>query len=147
MNSNSTTTTGTDARGSALEESREGPSVHILLVDDDPIFRSIARLTLIQLGHTVLVAGDARSAIEIAAQNKEIQLLITDIVMPGMNGVLLGRSFRAILPGCKVLYISGYPRSTLAATGESDDSAYFLRKPFQRSQMDHCIKTILPGKS
>jgi DNA-binding NtrC family response regulator len=133
------------ARDSALEAPRKGPFAHILLVDDDPIFRAMTRLTLIQLGHSVSVAEDAKSAFEIAAQNKDIRLLIADVVMPGMNGVLLARNFRAILPHCKVLYISGYTRSTLAATGEPDDSAYFLQKPFSRARLDGCIKTALAG--
>jgi CheY-like chemotaxis protein len=142
---NSTETAGTNAQDSALKESREGPFAHILLVDDDPIFRSITRLTLIQLGNSVSVADDAKSAVEAATQNKDIRLLITDVVLPGMNGVLLARAVRAILPACKVLYISGYPRSTLTATGESGDSVYFLQKPFQRARLDGCIKAALAG--
>jgi DNA-binding NtrC family response regulator len=142
---NSTETPGANAQGSAREESRGGPFAHILLVDDDPIFRSIARLTLIQLGHSVSVADDAKSAVEAATQNTDIRLLITDVVMPGMNGVLLGRRFRAILPRCKVLYISGYPRSTLTAAGESGNSTYFLQKPFERARLDSCIKAALAG--
>jgi DNA-binding NtrC family response regulator len=144
---NLTKASGTNAEGGALRESHESPLVHVLLVDDDPIFRSMTRLLLKQLGYAVSVAEDAKSAFAAAELNKDIRLLITDVVMPGMNGVLLARAFRAILPHCKVLYISGYPRSTLTATGESDDSAFFLQKPFDRSQMDRCIKAILPGKS
>jgi DNA-binding NtrC family response regulator len=138
-------TAGINAPDSATEVSRKGPFVHILLVDDDPIFRSITRLTLIQLGHSVSVAEDAKSAVEAATQNNDIRLLITDVVMPGINGVLLGKTFRAILPRCKVLYISGYPRSTLTATGDSGDSVYFLQKPFQRARLDGCIKAALAG--
>jgi DNA-binding NtrC family response regulator len=143
----STETAGTNVQERAKDLSREGPFGHILLVDDDPIFRSITRLTLIQLGHSVTVADDAKSAFEAITKNKDIPLLVTDVVMPGLNGVLLARGIRAIRPGCKVLYISGYPRSTLTATGESGDSVYFLQKPFERSELDRCIKRILSGKS
>jgi DNA-binding NtrC family response regulator len=142
---NPTETARANTQDSPVEVSPEGPFVHVLLVDDDPIFRSMTRLTLIQLGHSVSVASDAKSAVEAATQNKDIRLLITDLVMPGMNGVLLGKTFRAILPRCKVLYISGYPRATLTATGESDDSAYFLQKPFKRARLDGCIKAALAG--
>jgi CheY-like chemotaxis protein len=142
---NSSETAGANAQDSLVEGSREGPFIHILLVDDDPIFRSITRLTLIQLGHSVTVADDAKSAVEAATQNKDIRLLITDVVMPGMNGVLLAKALRVILPRCKTLYISGYPRSTLSATGESGDSVYFLQKPFQRARLDGCIKAALAG--
>ncbi len=138
-------TAGTSTQDSAIDPSCESPFVHILLVDDDPIFRSIARLTLIQLGHSVSVAADAKSAVEAAEQNEDIRLLITDVVMPGMNGVHLGRSFRAILPRCSVLYISGFPRSILTFTGECDKSAYFLQKPFNRARLSGRIKAALAG--
>jgi len=137
--------TGAISRAGPLPEPREGPHAHILLVDDDPIFRSITRLSLLQIGHIVSVADDSKTALEAAGQNKDIELLITDVVMPGMNGSELARKLRVILPRCKVLYTSGYTPATLATMGATTDSLHFLQKPFRRAELAGCVNTILAG--
>ncbi len=134
------------ARETAPPEPRKGPLAHVLLVDDDPIFRSLARLSLKQLGHPVSVADDAITAMEAARQNEDIRLLITDIIMPGMNGLRLGASLRAILPGCKVLYTSGSPLKAPSAAETPGDPVHFLRKPFTRAQLAAAIEAALAGE-
>ena len=117
----------------------------VLLVEDDLNFRAIVQLFLKTLGHTVSVAGSGKEALEIAAQNKGVHLLITDFAMPGMNGVELARKIREILPLIKVLTISGFPLKVVTGTGAESDLGHFLQKPFRRAQLDERIKAILAG--
>jgi two-component system cell cycle sensor histidine kinase/response regulator CckA len=112
-------------------------------VEDDPVFRSTVRLTLKQLGHSVTVADNAKSALEIAAGDTDIQLLITDVIMPGMNGPELARRIKVILPHSKVLFISGYALATITERMGALELTPFLRKPFQRNQIEGCLKSIL----
>jgi CheY-like chemotaxis protein len=121
-------------------------TLSILLVDDDPNFRMIVEFNLQRLGYAVSVAGGAEEAIEIATQNKEFQLLITDVAMPGMNGIELARQIQRILPRVKVLAISGFPSKVVAGMGVLPDSIHFLQKPFQPRQLDERIKAILTGE-
>jgi len=121
-----------------------GPQ-HVLLVDDDSNFRMIVHITLKKLGYAVSVAGSAEDAAEIAAQNKDIQLLMTDVAMPGMNGVELAEKIWEIQPHVKVLYISGFPLNAVAGMGVATGSVHFLQKPFQPAQLDERIKVILAG--
>jgi CheY-like chemotaxis protein len=126
-----------------LPDRHEINGAQILLVEDDPVFRSTVRLTLKQLGHSVTVADDAKSALAIAAGNKDIQLLITDVIMPGMSGTELARRIKEILPHSKVLFISGYALATLTERMGAREVTPFLRKPFHRNQIEECLKSIL----
>ena len=121
-----------------------GPE-HVLLVDDDPNFRMIVYLSLKKLGYAVSVAGNAEEAVAIAAQNRDIQLLLTDVAMPGTNGVELAEKIREIRPHLKVLFISGFPLKTLEGMGVATDLVQFLQKPFHAAELDERIKAILAG--
>jgi len=134
--------TGKDSDGGA-PASHENTGARILLVEDDPIFRSFLRLTLKQLGYSVVVAEDGKSALKIASGNMGIQLLITDVIMPGMNGTELAKRVKEILPRCKVLYISGCPLAMLADRFPANEITPFLRKPFPRPLIDDCVRGLL----
>jgi two-component system cell cycle sensor histidine kinase/response regulator CckA len=134
---------GKAGHGADLPKRDEGSGARILLVEDDPVFRSTVRLTLKQLGHSVTVADNAKSALEIAAGDTDIQLLITDVIMPGMNGPELARRIKVILPHSKVLFISGYALATITERMGALELTPFLRKPFQRNQIEGCLKSIL----
>jgi CheY-like chemotaxis protein len=118
----------------------------VLLVDDNPNFRMIVELNLQRMGYAVLAAGSAEEAIEIATQNNDIQLLITDVAMPGLNGVELAQQIRRIRPLIKVLSISGFPQKVVAGMGVWTDSLHFLQKPFMPAQLDQRIKAIFAGE-
>jgi CheY-like chemotaxis protein len=130
-----------DEAGRARRKTRS-----VLIVDDNPNFRMIVNFTLKNLGYGVLDTGSAEEAIEIATQNEDIQLLITDVEMPGMNGVELARKIREIRPGIKVLSTSGFPPKAVAGMGVATGSIHFLQKPFLPAQLDERIKTILAGE-
>jgi len=120
-----------------------GPAVQIsgqhrtvLLVEDEPALRKLTRKMLVELGLTVLEAENAAHAIQIAKQTEiPIDLLLTDVVMPGMNGWALAELFSLQRPEMRVLYMSGYPDEVLAKHGVTGTKLSILRKPFTRAEL------------
>ena len=91
----------------------------------------LARTMLTELGYTVLTAGTPDEAIHIIGKHaSEIHLLITDIVMPGMNGFELVGRLRSLHPNIKSLFMSGYTSDIIAQHGVLDKGTHFLQKPF-----------------
>ena len=115
----------------------------ILLAEDEPAVRGLVRETLRQLGYTVLEAGDGYEALKLLEQHKaEIQLLLTDVIMPLMNGQELAERLRAIRPGMKVLYMSGYTNDVLAFHG-IEPEIDFIQKPFTSSDLAEKLERVL----
>jgi CheY-like chemotaxis protein len=104
----------------------------LLLVDDEEEFLRVTSELLREAGYTVLVASDGASALAAVERHPErIDLLITDMVMPGMNGRVLAQRFTAIRPGVRVLYVSGYVDEASAREAIAGEDADFLEKPFE----------------
>ncbi len=111
----------------------------MLLVEDDVEIRDVGQIMLEQLGYKVLTAGTPGEALRQAkAQTAEIELLITDVVMPEMNGRDLAKLLSEIKPGLKCLFVSGYTANIIAHQGVLDEGVLFLQKPF--SLKDLAIK-------
>jgi signal transduction histidine kinase/ActR/RegA family two-component response regulator len=103
----------------------------ILLVEDETQILNLGRRILEQHGYTVLAASTPEAALALAAQSSvPIHLLVTDVVMPGMNGKELGERLRASRPGLKCIFMSGYTASVIAHHGVLDEGVAFLQKPF-----------------
>lgn len=118
----------------------------ILLVDDEPVFREFAGRALCQHGYTVLEAGDAREALDmVLGYDGCIDLIVTDIVMPGMDGMELAREVRKLCPGMKFLFVSGYTEDTAKCGGLLASGEEFLEKPFIMSMLCHKVRNILKG--
>jgi CheY-like chemotaxis protein len=115
----------------------------ILLVDDDDTLRTIIQMGLERLGYAVWPAANGESALEAAAHHKEIQLLLTDVLMPGLSGVELAEQLRKTHPQIEVLYVSGHLQTTISALNVPLDSIHFLQKPFRSIELDDRIQTIL----
>ena len=116
----------------------------ILVVEDEPAVRVLVKQTLEQLGYTVLEAEDGYEALEVVERhNGEIHLVLTDIIMPLMNGRELATRLEAIRPGSKVLYMSGYTDDVLAFHGLSQPEADFIQKPFTSSGLAERVETVL----
>lgn len=116
----------------------------ILLVEDDAMVRAYVETQLEGLGYRVLAASDGEGALAILRQRDDIDLLFTDIVMPGgMNGRELADAARALNPGLKVLFTSGYTENALTHQGRLDDDALLLGKPYRRAELAARVREAL----
>jgi PAS domain S-box-containing protein len=109
------------------------PPLRLLLVDDEPVIRTGTAEMLRDLGHTVTEAGGGREALSQLARSTEIDLLVTDYMMPQMDGAELARRARAMRPGIPVLVVTGY------AGGDLDIGVPQLAKPFRQADLAAAI--------
>ncbi|HEU5103663.1 MAG TPA: PAS domain S-box protein [Roseiflexaceae bacterium] len=116
----------------------------ILLVEDEPTLRVLTARVLRDLGYQVLEAAHGEQALEIArAQAQPPQLLLTDVVMPGMRGNLLAARLTELLPGLKVLFMSGYTGSAQDVQEWLGTPAAFLQKPYSPDVLAHKLREVL----
>jgi PAS domain S-box-containing protein len=116
----------------------------ILLVEDDSQLRQLTSAILSHCGYKVLAAGSADEALAICKANqREIALLVTDVVMPVMNGRQLAELVAHISPQAKVLYMSGYTSNAIVHHGVLDPGLWFLAKPFSLSTFVAKVREVL----
>ncbi len=117
----------------------------ILLVEDDPEVRSLTRTILMDYGYTVYSAGNGAEALFLVEQNgKDINLVLTDVVMPGMNGNILVREILRKWPEMKVIYMSGYTDNALSDhDGLLEDNIDFLQKPFTKLELVRLVRGVI----
>ncbi len=116
----------------------------ILLAEDDESVRDITQMFLSSLGYSVLVADGPESALRLAAEHPgEIQLLLTDVIMPGMNGRDLAYRLAGTRPNTRYLFISGFTADVLTQRGALESGVHFLPKPFTRESLDRKIRECL----
>jgi len=117
----------------------------ILLVDDEPQVVSLVREMLVREGYTVFGAGDGNEALEFVEKNHTaFDLLLTDIVMPGLNGRELADRLKSMRPGLRVLYMSGFMKEAiLKYYGISVAGIPFLQKPFTRDTLGRKVREVL----
>ena len=119
----------------------------ILVVDDDTWVRVLVRDVLAAEGYRVLEASDGQDAIRIAAEHPgPIHLLLTDVVMPGMNGCELASGLGALLPGLKVMFMSAYDRDLLVARGLVP-SGPVITKPFTVEYLARRVQMVLGDRA
>ena len=126
-------------------KSRANPeaSETILVVEDEAEVRGLVRETLRRLGYTVLEAGDGYEALKLVEACKtEIHLLLTDVIMPLMNGHELALRLQSIRPGTKVVYMSGYTDDVLAFHGIAPEID-FIQKPFSSGELAEKLERAL----
>lgn len=117
-------------------ETPKGRGETVLLVEDEVFILNMSKEMLEALGYRVLTAGTPGEALRQAkAHAGEIQLLITDVVMPEMNGRDLAKLLSEINPGLKCLFSSGYTANVIAHRGVLDEGVHFLQKPFSRKDL------------
>ena len=122
------------------------PGCKVLVVDDEAELLEIAQAFLSEMGYSALLAEDGARALEIVAQFGEIDLMVTDIIMPGgMNGVDLARKARQLSPKLKIIYSSGFPADALSERSGMRVDAPLLRKPYQRAEFAAVIHRTLEG--
>ena len=116
----------------------------ILLVEDEETLLVLGKAMLERLGYRVLAAGTPGEAIRLAERHVgEIDLLMTDVVMPEMNGRDLARRLLALYPDLRRLFVSGYPASIIASDGVLDEGVKFLQKPFSLQALSEELRAVL----
>ena len=136
------------AAASRTVKPREGElwgSGTVLLVEDEPMVRSVAERALTRHGYKVIVADNGEDALEILERGEEIDLLLSDVVMPGMDGPTMVREARKDRPEIKVLFMSGYAEEQLRNSINVDNCS-FLPKPFSVQELAEATKRALGAK-
>ena len=134
----------------ALERDVAAPDVRgsetILLVEDEPMILNLARTMLEDLGYRVLAAKTPQQAkARVAEYQGRIHLLLTDVVMPEMNGLELADHLQSLIPGMKRLFMSGYTANVIAHHGVLDEDVNFIAKPFTRKDLAAKVRDALNG--
>jgi PAS domain S-box-containing protein len=118
----------------------------VLIVEDEPAMREVTRRILSRSGYHVIVAANGQEAIEIAANHAgDIDVLLTDVVMPRMLGKEAAERIRALRPGVKVLFMSGYSQGVLDCQGVVDVGVNLIQKPFSEAQLLATLGRIIAG--
>jgi PAS domain S-box-containing protein len=121
-----------------------GGTETILVVEDDPAVQSTVVAMLDNLGYRVLKADHGEQALEVLRQDGSVDLLFTDVVMPGpLRSPELARQAQALFPGIKVLFTSGYTQNAIVHSGRLDPGVHLLSKPYQREQLARKIRDLL----
>jgi two-component system cell cycle sensor histidine kinase/response regulator CckA len=116
----------------------------ILLVEDERAVRVVTRLTLESFGYRVREAGGGAEALEaVRGEGRPLDLLITDVIMPGMNGREVADAVRRLSPGTRVLYLSGYTDNAILQQGVLEAGAAFLQKPFTAAALGRKVREVL----
>jgi CheY-like chemotaxis protein len=124
-----------------------GDAETILVVEDDPDLRAYIAEILRSLDYRVMVASDSADALDrLLKKESRIDLLLTDIVMPGLNGRQLADKARERLPDLKVLYMTGYSRNAVVHQGRLDQGVDLLQKPISQAELAHRVRVVLDRK-
>jgi len=116
----------------------------LLVLEDDPLVRSVTVRTLRGAGYEVLVAGNGAEAMALhAAHAGPLELVVADVIMPGLSGPQVVGELRRSRPQLRVLYVSGYPADAIAQRGVLDHGIEFLPKPFTASSLLERVRTLL----
>jgi PAS domain S-box-containing protein len=128
-------------------EPAPGGTETILLAEDDDVVRELNRAILADAGYTVIETSDGREALEMFRERgSSVDMLVTDVIMPTMDGKRLYEEITGIRPAMKVLFMSGYSTDILDGRGFSDDGINFLPKPVLPSELLRRLREILDRK-
>jgi CheY-like chemotaxis protein len=115
----------------------------VLVVEDHEQVRALTRGYLTELGYRVLDAGGATAALRLIEQHEDISLLLTDMVLPDMNGRRLAEEARHRRPAIKVLFTSGYAQNEIVHHGRIDPGVHFIAKPFKLDSLGRGVREVL----
>jgi signal transduction histidine kinase len=128
-------------------ETTDAGSETILLVEDDNSVRDLTQRVLEMRGYNVLPARDGADGLRIASgPDVRIDLIVTDVVMPGMNGREFVEAIHGRTPGIPVLYMSGYTDDDILRRGLNDSSVAFLQKPFNAKSLARLVRSVLDAR-
>ena len=136
-----------DLRNTTVEEAKAGTE-HILITEDDDLVRQHLEGQLKLLGYRVTSSASGKEALSILADQQDIDLLLTDVVMPGgMNGRELAAQAQSLYPALKVLYTSGYTENAVVHHGRLDPGVTLLSKPYTRMELANKVRLVLDRSS
>jgi two-component system cell cycle response regulator CpdR len=116
---------------------------HILLAEDDSSMRQFLKLALERAGHTVTDLPDGLAALAELTQRRAYDLLLTDIVMPGMDGIELAQQAMKYAPGLKVMFITGFAAVAMGAQQPEQRTTRVLSKPFHLNDLVNQVESLL----
>ena len=120
----------------------------VLVVDDEEDLRDIIRRMLERRGFATLIAGDSHQAIEVCREHPgEIDILVTDLGLPGVTGGELSREATELRPGMRVVYISGLPKEMAVADGLIEPDALLVKKPFSTESLIEALRSVLAERA
>ena len=135
-----------DARRERAVEIPPSHGETVLLVEDEPALLKMGTMMLEKLGYRVLAAGTPDEAIALAEEHMaELHLLLTDVVMPGMNGKDLAERLHVLCPDMKILFMSGYSANVIGAQWVMDEGVNFIEKPFSMKDLGVKVAEVLRG--
>ena len=133
-----------DGPGEPGEELRAEQGETVLVVDDEPTVRMLVTEVLGDLGYTAIEAADGPAGLKVLQSDVRIDLLVTDVGLPGgMNGRQVADAGRAVRPGLKVLFITGYAENAVVGNGHLDPGMHILTKPFAMNDLASRIKELI----
>jgi len=116
----------------------------ILVVEDEPQVRALTCRLLRDMGYNVLEASNGMQAVDTAREHRRpISLLLTDVIMPGMNGREVAAQLKPLQPNMEVIFMSGYTDRVMGEGGVIEGGVMFLQKPFTAEQLQHLVRQVL----
>jgi PAS domain S-box-containing protein len=115
----------------------------VLVVEDEPVVRELVVSVLSELGYATIEAGDGPGGLEILRSRRRIDLLITDVGLPGLNGRQLADASRALRPALKVLFMTGYAENAALASGFLEPGMSIITKPFDMDALAERVRQIV----
>jgi CheY-like chemotaxis protein len=119
----------------------------VLVVDDEPEIRKLATAMLTRSGYRVLTADSGENAVRLFRNNPGIDLLLTDVVAPGMSGPMIADQIAAIRPDIKVVFMSGYDSTQVVQRYVVEKGYSLLTKPFTMEQLETMVRGVLGGQT
>ena len=136
-----------EAEGGGPETPRAAPvpgeGETVLVVDDEPTVRMLVTEVLEDLGYTPIEAADGTAGLKVLETNRRIDLLVTDVGLPGMNGRQLADAGRVLRPGLPVLFITGYAENAVLSHGHLDPGMHVLTKPFNMEELARRLRDLI----
>jgi len=124
-----------------------GQGETVLVAEDNPLVRKLAAMMLKRLGYRVLESESVSECLKMASTVPQLDLLLTDVVMPGMNGLQLSERIRAFRPEIRTLFMSGYTDEVLGHHGVLQGNVHFLTKPFTEKSLSRKVQEALRGQA
>ncbi len=133
-----------DIQGESTEKIPQGHGEIILVVEDDLPILKLAKKILEGLNYNVLIADTPKGAMKLVKEHTgEIHLLITDVIMPEMNGLELSEQLKSLFPDLKCMFMSGYTANAIAHHGVLDEGVHFIQKPFSKNDLATIVRKVL----